>query len=189
MAQFRELLAGAHSMDVHFANADFADNLPVLLGLLAVWNSTFLHIHAHTVLPYDGRLGYLPSYLTQLEMESNGKSVTHDGERVDYDTCPILWGEIGSNAQHAFYQLLHQGTQHVSCDFIACVRHYRDEVKMPRCNSNMSCRLRIVWRKVAFWLLVMRLSLILIVQPPHVTRINISTIAAINPQPRYLLMS
>ena len=127
MGQFRELLAGAHSMDEHFANADFSDNLPVLLGLLAVWNSTFLHIHAHTVLPYDGRLGYLPSYLTQLEMESNGKSVTHKGEHVDYDTCPILWGEIGSNAQHAFYQLLHQGTQHVSCDFIACVRHYSDE--------------------------------------------------------------
>ena len=129
MTQFRELLAGAHSMDVHFANADFANNLPVLLGLLAVWNSTFLHIHAHTVLPYDGRLGYLPSYLTQLEMESNGKSVTHDGKQVDYDTCPILWGEVGSNAQHAFYQLLHQGTQHVSCDFIACVRHYSDEVQ------------------------------------------------------------
>ena len=129
MPQFREMLAGAHSMDVHFATADFADNLPVLLGLLAVWNSTFLHIHAHTVLPYDGRLGYLPSYLTQLEMESNGKSVTHNGDHVDYDTCPILWGEIGSNAQHAFYQLLHQGTQHVSCDFIACVRHYSDELQ------------------------------------------------------------
>jgi glucose-6-phosphate isomerase len=129
MPQFRELLAGAHSMDVHFATVDFADNLPVLLGLLAVWNSTFLHIHAHTVLPYDGRLGYLPSYLTQLEMESNGKSVTHNGEHVDYDTCHILWGEIGSNAQHAFYQLLHQGTQHVSCDFIACVRHYSDELQ------------------------------------------------------------
>ena len=129
MPQFRELLAGAHSMDMHFATANFSDNLPVLLGLLAVWNSTFLHIHAHTVLPYDGRLGYLPSYLTQLEMESNGKSVTLGGEHVDYDTCPILWGEIGSNAQHAFYQLLHQGTQHVSCDFIACVRHYSDEVQ------------------------------------------------------------
>lgn len=129
MIQFRELLAGAHNMDQHFATADFKDNLPVLLGLLAVWNSTFLQIHAHTVLPYDGRLEYLPSYLTQLEMESNGKSVTHDGTHIDYDTCPILWGEIGSNAQHAFYQLLHQGTQHVSCDFIACVRHYSDEVQ------------------------------------------------------------
>ena len=127
MAQFRELLAGAHEMDVHFATTDLKDNMPVLLGLLAVWNSTFLQIRAHTVLPYDGRLEYLPSYLTQLEMESNGKSVTHDGAHIDYDTCPILWGEIGSNAQHAFYQLLHQGSQHVSCDFIACVRHYGDD--------------------------------------------------------------
>ena len=129
MTQFKVLLAGAHSMDEHFAQADFADNMPVLLGLLAVWNSTFLNIHAHTVLPYDGRLNYLPSYLTQLEMESNGKSVTHAGDHIDYDTCPILWGEIGSDAQHAFYQLLHQGTQHVSCDFIACVRHYSDDTK------------------------------------------------------------
>ena len=95
-----------------------------MLGLLAVWNSTFLQVNAHTVLPYDGRLSYLPSYLTQLEMESNGKSVTQHGDHIDYDTCPILWGEIGSNAQHAFYQLLHQGTQQVSCDFIACVRRY-----------------------------------------------------------------
>lgn len=126
---FKELLAGAHSMDEHFAQADFAENLPVLLGLLAVWNSTFLKVNAHTVLPYDGRLSYLPSYLTQLEMESNGKSVTQHGERLDYDTCPILWGEIGSNAQHAFYQLLHQGTQQVSCDFIACVRRYSDTVQ------------------------------------------------------------
>ena len=124
---FKALLAGAHSMDEHFAQADFAENLPVLLGLLAVWNSTFLHVNAHTVLPYDGRLEYLPSYLTQLEMESNGKSVTLHGARLDYDTCPILWGEIGSNAQHAFYQLLHQGTQQVSCDFIACVRRYSDK--------------------------------------------------------------
>lgn len=129
MDNFRALLAGAHSMDTHFATAEFAKNLPVILGLLAVWNSTFLQIHAHTVLPYDGRLGYLPSYLTQLEMESNGKSVTHSGEHIDYNTCPILWGEVGSNAQHAFYQLLHQGTQHVSCDFIACVRHYSSDVQ------------------------------------------------------------
>ena len=129
MAGFKELLAGAHSMDEHFAQADFAENLPVLLGLLAVWNSTFLQVNAHTVLPYDGRLSYLPSYLTQLEMESNGKSVTQYGECIDYNTCPILWGEIGSNAQHAFYQLLHQGTQQVSCDFIACVERYSDKVE------------------------------------------------------------
>lgn len=129
MAGFKQLLAGAHGMDEHFAQADFAENLPVLLGLLAVWNSTFLKVNAHTVLPYDGRLSYLPSYLTQLEMESNGKSVTQHGGHIDYDTCPILWGEIGSNAQHAFYQLLHQGTQQVSCDFIACVRRYSGEVQ------------------------------------------------------------
>ena len=129
MAGFKELLSGAHNMDEHFAQADFAENLPVLLGLLAVWNSTFLQVNAHTVLPYDGRLGYLPSYLTQLEMESNGKSVTRYGEHIDYDTCPILWGEIGSNAQHAFYQLLHQGTQQVACDFIACVRRYSGDVQ------------------------------------------------------------
>ncbi len=129
MPRFYDLLAGAHAMDEHFATTDFAENLPVLLGLIAVWNSSFLQIHAHTVLPYDGRLAYLPSYLTQLEMESNGKSVTHEGAKVDYNTCPILWGEIGSDAQHAFYQLLHQGTQQVSCDFIACVRHYSHEAK------------------------------------------------------------
>ncbi|WP_058369857.1 glucose-6-phosphate isomerase [Psychrobacter sp. ENNN9_III] len=128
MPAFKALLAGAHSMDEHFAQAEFAQNLPVLLGLIAVWNSTFLRVNAHTVLPYDGRLSYLPSYLTQLEMESNGKSVTQHGAHIDYDTCPILWGEIGSNAQHAFYQLLHQGTQQVSCDFIACVRRYDDKV-------------------------------------------------------------
>ncbi|WP_230658193.1 glucose-6-phosphate isomerase [Psychrobacter sp. I-STPA10] len=121
MAGFRQMLAGANAMDEHFATANFAQNLPVMLGLIGVWNSTFLNIHAHTVLPYDGRLRYFPSYLTQLEMESNGKSVTLHGEQVTYSTSPVLWGEIGSNAQHAFYQLLHQGTQRVSCDFIACV--------------------------------------------------------------------
>lgn len=124
MGRFKEMLAGAHAMDEHFRHTDFADNLPVLLGLIGVWNSSFLHIHAHTVLPYDGRLSFFPSYLTQLEMESNGKSVTQSGQVINYPTSPILWGEIGSNAQHAFYQLLHQGTQRVSCDFIACVRHY-----------------------------------------------------------------
>ena len=129
MPRFKELLVGAHSMDEHFAQTNFAENLPVILGLIAVWNSTFLQVNAHTVLPYDGRLSYLPSYLTQLEMESNGKSVTQNGNHIDYDTCPILWGEIGSNAQHAFYQLLHQGTQQVSCDFIACVRRYSDKLQ------------------------------------------------------------
>lgn len=126
MANFRSLLAGAHEMDRHFAKADFSKNLPVLMGLIGVWNATFLGINAHTVLPYDGRLEYFPNYLTQLEMESNGKSVKRCGESVDYGTCPILWGDIGSNAQHAFYQLLHQGTQRVSCDFITPIRRYND---------------------------------------------------------------
>ncbi len=124
MPRYYAMLAGAHAMDAHFKNAQFGANLPVMLGLIGVWNSTFLGINAHTVLPYDGRLKYLPSYLTQLEMESNGKSVTHSGQPIPYATCPILWGEVGSNAQHAFYQLLHQGTQKVSCDFIACVNYY-----------------------------------------------------------------
>lgn len=126
MANFYELLAGANDMDNHFSSADIHENMPVILGLLGVWNSTFLKINAHTVLPYDGRLSYFPNYLTQLEMESNGKSVNRQGQNVDYETCPILWGDIGSNAQHAFYQLLHQGTQEVSCDFIAPICRYDD---------------------------------------------------------------
>lgn len=126
MPAFRELLAGASFMDRHFADTPFADNLPVLLGMTGVWNATFLDIRAHAVLPYDGRLAHFPAYLTQLEMESNGKSVTRDGQPLAYTTCPVLWGEVGSNAQHAFYQLLHQGTQAVSCDFIAPVRRYHD---------------------------------------------------------------
>ena len=126
MANFRALLAGAHEMDRHFVQADFDKNLPVLLGLIGVWNATFLGINAHTVLPYDGRLSHFPNYLTQLEMESNGKSVKRTGESVNYRTCPILWGDIGSNAQHAFYQLLHQGTQQVSCDFITPIHRYND---------------------------------------------------------------
>lgn len=124
MDGFRELLAGANAMDVHFASSDFRHNLPVLLGLIGVWNATFLGINAHSVLPYDGRLKFFPNYLTQLEMESNGKSVTRDGMAVHYKTCPILWGDIGSNAQHAFYQLLHQGTERVSCDFITPIHRY-----------------------------------------------------------------
>lgn len=132
MDNFYQLLAGAYEMDRHFATADFAHNMPVLLGLLGVWNSTFLQINAHTVLPYDGRLSYFPNYLTQLEMESNGKSVNRQGEAVNYSTCPILWGDIGSNAQHAFYQLLHQGTQAVSCDFIAPINRYADAQKINK---------------------------------------------------------
>ena len=123
-SMFRRLLAGAHAMDEHFHHAPLLENLPVMLGLLGVWNVNFLDIRAHAILPYDGRLKYFPSYLEQLEMESNGKSVTRDGEPIDHATCPVLWGEIGANAQHAFYQLLHQGTQAVASDFILAARRY-----------------------------------------------------------------
>ncbi|WP_111860667.1 glucose-6-phosphate isomerase [Acinetobacter sp. CFCC 10889] len=121
---FKQLLAGAYAIDEHFQNAEFSKNLPVLMGMLGVWNNNFLNIQTHAVLPYDGRLKYFAAYLQQLEMESNGKSIQRNNEQVEYDTCPILWGEVGPNAQHAFYQLLHQGTHSVSCDFIAPVHRY-----------------------------------------------------------------
>ncbi|ORU91651.1 MAG: glucose-6-phosphate isomerase [Cycloclasticus sp. symbiont of Bathymodiolus heckerae] len=127
MEGFRAMLKGAHAMDVHFRNTDFDKNLPVLLGLIGVWNVNFLNIHAHAILPYDGRLAQLPSFLEQLEMESNGKSINRDGKRLNYRTCPVLWGEVGSNAQHAFYQLLHQGTEPVMCDFITAAKRYESE--------------------------------------------------------------
>lgn len=115
---FKEFLLGAHAVDSHFAETPLEQNIPVLMGLTDVWNCNFLGINAHAILPYDGRLKHFPAYLGQLEMESNGKSVTHNGDGVNYRTCPILWGEIGPNAQHAFYQLLHQGTELVNADFI-----------------------------------------------------------------------
>ncbi|MDG6778459.1 glucose-6-phosphate isomerase [Thiomicrorhabdus sp. zzn3] len=121
MSGFREMLQGAHIMDNHFATAELEQNMPVLMGMIDVWNINFLNIQAKAILPYDARLKYLPSYFEQLVMESNGKSVNRNGESVNYKTCPILWGEVGPNAQHAFYQLLHQGTQAVMCDFIAPV--------------------------------------------------------------------
>lgn len=131
MNQFRELLAGARFMDTHFHETPVTANLPALLGLTAVWNATFLGISAHAVLPYDGRLKHLPAYLSQLEMESNGKSVDNAGRSINYPTCPIVWGEVGSNAQHTFFQLLHQGTHDVSCDFIAPIHRYRGETHHP----------------------------------------------------------
>ncbi|WP_278362860.1 glucose-6-phosphate isomerase, partial [Acinetobacter schindleri] len=121
---FQHFLAGAHVVDEHFQTAPFEQNIPVLMGLLGVWNNNFLDIQTHAVLPYDGRLKYFASYLQQLEMESNGKSIQRNSEKVEWDTCPIIWGEVGPNAQHAFYQLLHQGTQSVSSDFIAPVQRY-----------------------------------------------------------------
>lgn len=121
---FRQLLAGAYAMDQHFQQAPCQHNIPVLMGLLGIWNSNFLDMQTHAVLPYDGRLKYFAAYLQQLEMESNGKSIQRDGTKTEVNTCPVIWGEVGPNAQHAFYQLLHQGTQAVSCDFIAPVERY-----------------------------------------------------------------
>ncbi|HAV5308887.1 TPA: glucose-6-phosphate isomerase [Acinetobacter baumannii] len=121
---FKQLLAGAHAVDEHFQQAPFERNIPVLMALLGIWNNNFLNIQTHAVLPYDGRLKYFASYLQQLEMESNGKSVQRSGQKVELDTCPIVWGEVGPNAQHAFYQLLHQGSYSVSCDFIAPIHRY-----------------------------------------------------------------
>ena len=116
---FRELLAGFHEMDEHFRTAPFEKNLPVLHGLLAVWYNDFFGAQTVAVLPYDQYLKRFPAYLQQLTMESNGKSVKLDGARVDTDTGPIYWGEPGTNGQHSFYQLIHQGTRVIPCDFIA----------------------------------------------------------------------
>ena len=115
---FRGMLAGFHEMDEHFRNAPLESNLPVLHGLLAFWYGSFFQAETHAVLPYDQYLKRFPAYLQQLTMESNGKSVTLDGVRVDYDTGQIFWGEPGTNGQHSFYQLIHQGTRLVPCDFI-----------------------------------------------------------------------
>ncbi len=115
---FRALLAGFHAMDEHFRTAPFERNLPALLGLLAVWYNNFFGAQTVAVLPYDQYLKRFPAYLQQLTMESNGKHVTLDGTPVDYQTGPIFWGEPGTNGQHSFYQLIHQGTKLIPCDFI-----------------------------------------------------------------------
>jgi len=116
---FRAMLAGFHEMDEHFRTAPFASNLPVLLGLLAIWYNDFFGAQTVAVLPYEQYLKRFPAYLQQLTMESNGKHVTLDGDPVDYDTGPIYWGEPGTNGQHSFYQMIHQGTRLIPCDFIA----------------------------------------------------------------------
>lgn len=119
---FEELLAGAHLVDTHFACAAAHENLPALLALLQIWNTNFLGATSHAVLPYDHRLRLLPAYLQQLEMESNGKSTRLDGEPTGTHTAPVVWGGEETGGQHAFHQLLHQGTRTFSADFIACVR-------------------------------------------------------------------
>lgn len=115
---FSDLLDGFYQMDEHFRTAPFEQNLPVLMALLGIWRNNFFGLETVAVLPYDQYLKRLPAYLQQLTMESNGKSVTTDGTRVDYQTCPIYWGEPGTNGQHSFYQLIHQGTKLIACDFV-----------------------------------------------------------------------
>ena len=117
--QFRAMLDGCHQMDEHFRSTPFAQNLPVLMGLLTIWYADFFGAETVAILPYDQYLKRFPAYLQQLTMESNGKHVTLDGKAVSYDTSPLYWGEPGTNGQHSFYQLIHQGTRLIPCDFIA----------------------------------------------------------------------
>jgi glucose-6-phosphate isomerase len=119
---FRSLLDGFHRMDEHFRTAPFERNLPALMGLLSVWYVNFFDAHTVAVLPYEQYLKRFPAYLQQLAMESNGKRVTVDGTEVAYQTGPVYWGEPGTNGQHSFYQLIHQGTRLIPCDFIAFAR-------------------------------------------------------------------
>jgi len=121
MDNFENLLAGAHDMDEHFRSAPFEQNIPVILGLLGVWYNNFFDADSHAILPYDQYMHRFPAYFQQGDMESNGKRVTRDGQIVDYSTGPIIWGEPGTNGQHAFYQLIHQGTKLVPTDFLAPV--------------------------------------------------------------------
>jgi glucose-6-phosphate isomerase len=117
--RFQNLLDGAHEMDQHFANTPFPNNLPVVGAMLGIWYHEFFDSHAHAVIPYDQYLHRLPAYLQQADMESNGKSIDRNGLPIDYHTGPIIWGEPGTNGQHAFFQLLHQGTRLIPVDFIA----------------------------------------------------------------------
>ena len=119
---FSDLLAGAHAMDLHFKEAPFEKNMPVLLGLIGFWNRQFLGCPSISIAPYHQDLNRFPAYLQQLEMESNGKRVTRDGQPLDVPTCPVVWGDCGTNGQHAYFQLLHQGTDVTPIDFIAALR-------------------------------------------------------------------
>ena len=119
MDNFEALLSGAHMVDEHFQTTPFEKNLPVILGVLGIWYNNFFDAQSHAILPYDQYLMYFPSYFQQGDMESNGKRVTREGQLVDYTTGPIIWGQPGTNGQHAFYQLIHQGTKLVPCDFLA----------------------------------------------------------------------
>ncbi len=125
MDNFEALLDGAHEMDNHFKTAPLEQNMPVILALIGIWYNNFFHVDTHAILPYDQGMARFPAYLQQADMESNGKFICRDGSRVQYKTGPVIWGEAGTNGQHAFYQLIHQGTQIVPADFLMPVHsHY-----------------------------------------------------------------
>ncbi|MEO9873059.1 glucose-6-phosphate isomerase [Ekhidna sp.] len=126
---FEKLLAGAREMDEHFMNADLEENIPVISAMIGVWYNNFLNYDSFAILPYDHRLRFLPSYLQQVDMESNGKSIDRSGNKITHQTGPIIWGEPGTNGQHAFYQLIHQGSKIVPCEFIAIAKpaHNHDD--------------------------------------------------------------
>ncbi|MEI6291993.1 MAG: glucose-6-phosphate isomerase, partial [Chloroflexota bacterium] len=124
MDNFEELLAGAHKVDQHFQTAPLEKNVPVMMALLGVWYNNFFGAHSHAILPYDQYLLHFPAYFQQGDMESNGKSVTRQGEWVNYSTGPVIWGQPGTNGQHAFYQLIHQGTELIPADFLAAVNSH-----------------------------------------------------------------
>jgi glucose-6-phosphate isomerase len=119
MDRFEEFLSGAHKIDEHFRNTPFERNIPIVMGLLGIWYNNFFDAQSHAILPYDEYLAFFPAYLQQADMESNGKSVSKDNAWVDYTTGPVIWGQPGTNGQHAFYQLIHQGTKLIPCDFLA----------------------------------------------------------------------
>ncbi len=123
---FVELLTGANEMDEHFRNTDFSENIPIIMALLGIWYSNFFKAPTYAVIPYDQYLEHFPAFLQQLDMESNGKYITKSGEKVDYTTAPVLWGEPGTNAQHSFFQLIHQGTQLIPADFIGTVKSHNN---------------------------------------------------------------
>jgi glucose-6-phosphate isomerase len=137
-SNFLQFLGGGHEMDEHFRTTPWQSNLPVLTGLAGVWNVNFMHLPTHAVLPYDDRLKRFPAYLQQLEMESNGKSVTLDGKPVTWQTAPIVWGEPGDNAQHSFFQLLHQGSERAALDFLvpaksSCGDQHHQDLAIANC--------------------------------------------------------
>ena len=123
-AHFDEMLQGMHAMDIHFKETPFEDNIPVLLGMISIWYTNFFEAHSEAILPYDQYMDKLASFLQQGFMESNGKSVDRNGDRVSYETGQIIWGAAGTNGQHSFYQLIHQGTRLIPCDFLAPVQSH-----------------------------------------------------------------